>query len=105
MVASVGAEMSSSAPLHSHDVNVIYSPVPHSNASTPPHMMSSCEYHPAYGPIPISGTECTYYAPHGHHESYQYIGPGDSGGYHPQMCSVNTEYGKTSLQTYNYTTT
>jgi len=64
---------------------VIYSPVPHSNASTPPSIMS-CEYHPAYGHMQ---PDCTYYGPGP--ESYQYC-PDSFPPAH--MCAVNTEYGE-----------
>lgn len=90
MVSSTVAGEMSPALHSSHDV--IYSPVPqqqHNTTSTSPHMLS-CEYHPAYGPIHISGSECTYYAPPGH-ESYTYMGPAD-GSYPPQL--VNVDYGK-----------
>lgn len=70
-------------PGHHHDV--IYSPVPHSNASTPPNMMAG-EYHPVFGHIP---PDCAYYGPGP--ETYQYCPDTYP---HPQMCAVNTEYGE-----------
>lgn len=71
-----------------HQQDVIFSPVPHSNASTPPNLMSS-EYHPVYGHLP---PECAYYGPGP--DSYQYCESYP----HPHMCAVSTEYGKESFR-------